>query len=323
VIVEDAQSKRPPDPRALTYLHPRDSAAWRATCTVVVITAFGIELSLHGNLWAWVLGQLTLSIAFLQWFVILHEAGHKTLFRTRRWNRVIGHLAGAFALIPFHNWQRIHARHHLYTGWQDLDATTALLMPRPVRLIEKVTVNFAWRTGLPLFSILYRIQNFWNLPRITRYLPRSQDIYYAWGNALILGMAYVALGFLIGPAVIVNTVGIGLLLSLAIQDIVLLSQHTHMPTHLSSVEPVKVFPPLEQEPYTRSLLLPEWLSWLLLRFDFHELHHLYVQVPGYDLHAIPYRPHNEVNWLIWLRAAKRLSGTEFLFGRSEDTGFRL
>jgi fatty acid desaturase len=253
----------------------------------------------------------------------LHEAGHRTLFASRRMNRAAGHAAGFVALIPFHNWERIHARHHRYTGWQDLDATTALLVPRRLGRAETVLVNLAWGLCLPLFSILYRVQNFWNVPRIARYLARREDARRAWINAAVLAAIYGVTIAVIGPLLVLKVFGVALLLSLASQDVILLSQHTHMPRELSAGEAVKPFAPLDQERFTRSLLLPEWLSRLLLRFDYHELHHMYVRVPGYDLHRIGYRPANEVGWLEWLRGAKRLSGTQFLFGRREETGFRL
>ena len=310
-----------PDPRSLAHLRPRDAAGAWAVAAAVGVTAAGIALSLAGPWPAWAAGQLVLAVAFLQWFAILHEAGHRTLFASRRLNRMAGHVAGAFALIPFHNWARIHARHHRYTGWQDLDATTALLVPRTLGRAERAAVNAAWALFLPLFSILYRVQNFWNVPRIARYLARPEDVRLAWVNAAALLAFYAGLAVAIGPWILAKAVAVALLLSLAAQDVILLSQHTHMPRHLSGGESVKPFAPLEQEPFTRSLLLPEWLSRLLLRFDFHELHHMYVRVPGYDLHRIGYRPANEVGWLAWLRAAKRLTGTQFLFGRREDTGF--
>jgi acyl-lipid omega-6 desaturase (Delta-12 desaturase) len=310
-----------PDPRSLAHLRPRDSAGAWAVAAAVCVTAAGVALSLAGPWPAWVAGQLVLAVAFLQWFAILHEAGHRTLFASRRANRAVGHVAGVFALIPFHNWARIHARHHRYTGWQDLDATTALLVPRTLGRAERAAVNVAWALFLPLFSVLYRVQNFWNVPRIARYLVRPEDVRLAWINAALLALFYAALAVAIGPWVLAKVVGVALLLSLAAQDVILLSQHTHMPRHLSGGKSVRPFAPLEQEPFTRSLLLPEWLSRLLLRFDFHELHHMYVRVPGYDLHRIGYRPANEVGWLTWLREAKRLTGTQFLFGRREDTGF--
>jgi hypothetical protein len=80
---------------------------------------------------------------------------------------------------------------------------------------------------------------------------------------------------------------------------------------------VQPFPPVEQGPFTRSLRLPAWLSWLLLHFDAHELHHLYPAVPGYRLREIPYTPPNEEAWWPWIQEVKRLSGTRFLFGESD------
>jgi hypothetical protein len=43
-------------------------------------------------------------------------------------------------------------------------------------------------------------------------------------------------------------------------------------------------------------------------------------VPGYRLHRIAYTPRNEVNWLRWIKAAKALRGTQFLFSNRNDTG---
>ncbi len=287
------------------------------------VSAAGLTLALQPGWLAWSLGQLLLALAFLQWFVVLHEAGHKTLFRSRRANLVVGHFASMPSLIPFLAWRRIHARHHKYTGWQDLDATTALLVPRPVASWERVAVDLAWLTWLPLFSVLYRLQNFWNVKRVGPYLGQSADRRALVMNCLALAVAYALLLAVLGPWDVLVAIGPGLVLSLMAQDVILLSQHTHMPTNRSEGEPVRYFAPMEQEPFTRSLRLPAWFSRLILGFDLHELHHMYVHVPGYDLHSIPYRAQNEVHWLAWLKGAKRLSGKTFLFGNRDETGFRL
>lgn len=311
-----------PSPQSLSHLRARDGAGWIVLGAAATITTLGAALALQESPWLWAAGQVVIAVALLQWFVILHEAGHNTLYRTRRLNRLAGHVASFFALIPFHNWQRIHARHHKYTGWQDLDATTALLVPRKLKSWERPVINFFWATGLPLFSILYRVQNYWNLPRIAPYLARPEDMLAVRTNAWMLGAVYVTALVAIGPLTLLATAGVGLLLNLMAQDVILLSQHTHMPSNLSKGQAVRPFAPQAQEPFTRSLRLPEWLSILLLRFDLHELHHMYVQVPGYDLARIPYRTHNEVGWWGWTREAKRLSGEDFLFGDRERTGFR-
>jgi acyl-lipid omega-6 desaturase (Delta-12 desaturase) len=316
----DAGRAAPPPPEAVAHLRPRDVAGGVATGCAAALTALGIWLAWHGGGWGWLAGQIVLALALLQWFVLMHEAGHGTLFRRRAWNRLAGHVAGFFALIPFHSWRRIHARHHVYTGWQDLDATTALLVPRPVSRMEKAIVNAAWKSWFPLFSVLYRIQNFWNLPRIRPYLRDKRDVARAAWNIWLLAAACIVVAIVFEPWALARTFGVALFLSLVAQDVILLSQHTHMPRHLSGGTRVQPFPVLEQEAFTRSLLLPDWLSRLLLRFDLHERHHMYVQVPGYDLHKIPYRARHEVDWRAWIPAAKRLSGMDFLFGTREKTG---
>lgn len=312
-----------PPPESLGHLRARNRAGWQALAMVGSVSAAGLALALQPAWLAWLVGQLCLALAFLQWFVVLHEAGHKTLFRSRRANLMAGHLASLPSLIPFLAWRRIHARHHKYTGWQDLDATTALLVPRRVAGWERFAINLAWLTWLPLFSILYRLQNFWNVKRVGAYLEQSRDRPALVGNCLALAAAYALILAVFGPWAVLVTVGPGLVLSLMAQDVILLSQHTHMPTKRSEGEAVRCFTPMEQEPFTRSLRLPDWLSRLILGFDLHELHHMYVHVPGYDLHRIPYRAQNEVHWLTWLKGAKRLSGKAFLFGNRDETGFRL
>lgn len=311
----------PPPPGSLSYLKARDLAGWTATGGVGMISGFGLWCATRDHFWSWMIGQMILALAFLQWFVLLHEAGHKTLFRRRNLNHWMGHLASIFALIPFQSWKNIHARHHRYTGWQDLDATTALLVPRQIKPWERLFINAAWASGFPLFSILYRIQNFWNLPRVRSFLVHPNIMRTVKINTWALGLLYISLLFCFGPRLLFSSIGLGLILSLMLQDIILLSQHTHMPRELSRGRKVRPFPPMEQEQFTRSIRLPRWLSFALLRFDLHELHHMYVRVSGYDLYRIPYRAKNEVNWFVWLRNAKRLSGTDFLFGSREETGF--
>src|SRR5258708_4506012 len=117
------QSEAAPSSASLSHLRARDSAGWTVTSTVTAVTVSGLWLSTNESFWIWGGGRVVLALALLQWFVILHEAGHNTLFRTRRLNRLAGHVASVFALIPFHNWRRIHPPHHKDAACQDPDAT--------------------------------------------------------------------------------------------------------------------------------------------------------------------------------------------------------
>jgi len=287
----------------------------------VGLTGLALALSATDPWPLWLLGQVVLALTLLQWFVLLHEAGHNTLFRTPLLNRCAGRLAAYFAVIPYGCWKLVHGLHHRWTGWQDLDLTTATLVPRPLSWLERVVINVCWKTWLPLFSTLYRLQNYWNLPRLWRRFPHRRQRRQLVGGIVFLAAAYALTAYLLGPVLFLRLAGLGMFLTLVLQDPLLLSQHTHVPLERSGGAAVRPFPPLEQEVFTRSLQFPSWFARLvLLNIDAHELHHMYPRVPGYALHRIDYVPQNRIHWRRWLVAAKRLSGEVFLFQNRRQSG---
>jgi fatty acid desaturase len=312
-----------PCPAALTHLRPTDRHGLTVVALAVASTAGAVWLSRDGGWMRWLAGQAILGAALVHWFVVLHECGHGTLFRGRRLNLAAGLVAGFMTMIPYRSWTRVHGRHHRWTGWQDLDPTTESLVPRPLGRIERRAVNICWRLWIPLFSTTYRIQNYWNLRRLFALFPRHEDRQRMGSNAVIQIAAYVALVIAVGPSALFRVAALGILISLAIEDLLLLSQHTHIPQHVSRGEAVEPFPAIEQEVFTRSLSLPGWISALFLHFDAHELHHMYPFVPGRHLRRIPYRPSHEVSWWEWVRASKRLGGVVLLFENSRSTGIQI
>ncbi|HEX9851671.1 MAG TPA: fatty acid desaturase [Woeseiaceae bacterium] len=312
-----------PSADEIALLKPAPGLGLLHSVVALILLLGGLKLALADNVIAYAAGQFVLAFFFVHAFVLLHEAGHDTLFPRRSLNRVVGHAAGFLTLIPFWNWQRIHARHHHYAGWQDLDATTASLVPRAIRGYERRIINFVWATWLPLFALTYRLQNFWNLPRVARYVSNPQNMRRIRINTAIVVAGYVAMVAIVGPLTLLKLIGPAFLLSLVFQEFLILSQHTHVPQRLSDGLDVRPFTPLEQEVFTRSLKLPAWLSRVLLHVDAHELHHMYPYVPGYRLRHIRYKPMNEVHWWRWLKAARGLKGTDFLFRNWNDTGIRV
>ena len=310
--MSDTQTSSPIAIQELSGLKPSNLQGALYCLLASAMTLTGVWLSLSDGYFVWGAGQFILAISFLQWFILLHEAGHRTLFRTRRLNTLAGHMAGLFSGFPYTPWTLVHFRHHKWTGWQDLDATTASLVPRPLK---------KW---LPLFSLIYRINNYWNYPRVAGYLRHKSQKVSALRDIIVLLLAYIALVYVMGPSAFLHVFGLAFLLTLVMQEVILLSQHTHIPTNISHGESVRPFPPLEQEAYTRSLRFPGWISrMILMHFDAHELHHMYVNVPGYYLRKIPYKTHNEVDWWEWTRESRRLPGVSFLFKDRTQTGFSL
>ena len=312
-----------PRPVELQHLRPSNAAGVLALALVAGITGIGLALALQPGAWPGAAGQIVLSLALVQWFVVLHECGHDTLFRTRRLHPIVGRLAGAFAAIPYACWTRIHGRHHRWTGWQDLDPTTAALVPRARPRFERVIVNVCWKCSIPLFSVIYRVENYWHLPRLFRLFASRVERMRMVRDALLLVLLYAAVAWLVGPMKLLVTIGPAIFLSLVAEDVLLLSQHTHIPQHVSHGATVRPFPAIEQEEFSRSLRLPAWLSLLLLHFDAHELHHMYPFVPGYRLHGVAYTPQNEVGYWGWIRAAKRVPGEVFLFQNRTESGWEI
>lgn len=293
------------------------------------VTALGLWLSLAGPkhlegvaaVVCWLLGQLVLGVSFLQWFVALHEAGHGVLFAGRRKNAVIGHIAGFVTLIPFHAWQPIHQKHHIWTGWQDRDPTTMALVPRVLAPIERAIINTCWRTGIPLFSLLYRVNNFWNLRRLLTLLPQRRVQVRLLQNALVMALAWLCLLVVASPLVVVQACGLAMVLGFMMQEPIMLSQHTHIPLRLAGDADVVPFTPAAQLPFTRSLRFPGWISTLvLLHFDAHELHHEHPHVPGWRLRALDRPTPNDMPAFAWMRRVRRIPAEIFLFQNRDRSG---
>jgi omega-6 fatty acid desaturase (delta-12 desaturase) len=96
-------------------------SAWQIANSVVPYAAlwYFMYWSLGVSYW------LTLPLAVLasgflvRLFIIFHDCGHGSFFRSRRANEITGFIAGVLTFTPFHHWRWEHATHHATAG--DLD----------------------------------------------------------------------------------------------------------------------------------------------------------------------------------------------------------
>lgn len=312
-----------PGAAALAHLRPSDARGATVIAAGSAVTIVAIWLSLAAGWIGWLAGQAMLGVILVHWFTVLHECGHRTLFRSRRANATVGTLAGFLTMIPFRVWTRVHGRHHKWTGWQDLDPTGESLVPRELSRLERLVLDVCWRFWIPFFATMYRLENYWRPDRLARMFPRREDRRQMLRNAALQLLGYAAIAALVDPLVLLRAVGAGVLLSFVIEDVLLLSQHAHVPMNHSEGAAVPPVPAVAQEVFTRSLRLPSWASAVLLHFDAHELHHMYPFVPGHHLRRIPYQPAHEVGWLEWVRVSKRIPGATLLFQNRHDTGIEI
>ena len=68
---------------------------------------------------------LTLPLTFLaalfvfRIFIIFHDCGHGSFFKSKKWNDVVGFVTGIITFTPYYAWRHSHAVHHATSG--DLD----------------------------------------------------------------------------------------------------------------------------------------------------------------------------------------------------------
>jgi omega-6 fatty acid desaturase (delta-12 desaturase) len=104
------------------YQKPRHFRAFVQVLTTLVPLAvvFGLmyqSLTLH------YLVTLLLALPaagfLIRTFIIMHDCGHGSFFRSRRANEILGWVTGVLTLTPFAQWRKDHALHHASSG--DLD----------------------------------------------------------------------------------------------------------------------------------------------------------------------------------------------------------
>ena len=79
---------------------------------------------------------LTLALALLnslflmRIFIIQHDCGHNSFFKTTKLNNFVGELLGIITLTPYYHWRKMHAKHHAgagdleFRGFGDIDTIT-------------------------------------------------------------------------------------------------------------------------------------------------------------------------------------------------------
>ena len=69
--------------------------------------------------WATLLLSLPAAALVVRLFMIQHDCGHRSFFRSTRLNEWVGRAIGVLTLTPHGHWRRAHNIHHATSG--DLD----------------------------------------------------------------------------------------------------------------------------------------------------------------------------------------------------------
>ena len=261
-------------------------ALWQAVNTLVPYVAlwYLMYLGLAVSCWL-VLPLAVLAGAFLvRTFVIFHDCGHGSFFRSAAANHVLGAITGVLTFTPYYHWRWEHALHHASAGDLDrrgtgdvwtLTVQEYLEASRWKRFAYRLARNPAVLFGLaPLF--LFLLKQRW--PSLKAPLRERYSVY--WTNlgvgAMAAGLIWV-FGFqawLILQLTVLMTAGsAGVWLFYV--------QHQFEGVYWERSD--------EWDYATAALRgssfykLPRVLQWFSGNIGFHHIHHLSPRIPNYHL----------------------------------------
>src|SRR5688572_1574208 len=100
--------------------HLRKSLFQLITTSLLLVGGWYLALqSLQVGYWLTCLLAIPLAGLMTRMFIIQHDCGHGSFFRSTRANHAVGSAIGVLTLTPYMYWRRTHAMHHATSG--DLD----------------------------------------------------------------------------------------------------------------------------------------------------------------------------------------------------------
>lgn len=234
---------------------------------VVALVIVGVPVAMEAVGWPVALLPLGILLVFL--FPLLHEATHKTPFRSATLNTVVAHICGFILIIPPVWFRYFHFAHHRYTQDSEKD-------PELAKASESITgKRFWWHvSGMPLWveSIKILVRNAAGQGRYG-YVPSSAArVIQHESRAMICGYLFLlAASLLLGESLLLYLWLIPLLLGQPFLRIFLMAEHGRCPRVKNMLENTRTT-------YTNALI--RRLAW---NMSFHAEHHILPTVPFHRL----------------------------------------
>ena len=249
-------------------------------------------------LWATMLWSLDVSYALtlllavptagfvLRLFIIQHDCGHGSFFRSRRARDTVGFCIGVLTLIPYHYWRRTHAYHHSHSGdldfrgFGDIDTLTVreyMGLSRLRRVAYRLYRNPVVLLGIgPTIQFLVKHRYPWDAPRSWRQAWAS----VWWTNACIVGVV-ILMSATVGLRSFLLVQGPVTLIACSVGVLLFYVQHQFEPTYWNEHDDWDFF---DASLYGSShLVLPKPLQWVTGSIGLHHVHHLSSLIPNYKL----------------------------------------
>lgn len=255
------------------------------TAATLVLLWLVMWASLDHGYWITLLLAVPAAGFLVRLFIIQHDCGHGSLFRSRLANDLVGRIIGVFTLTPYDYWRRTHAAHHATSGNLDrrgvgdintLTVREYLGLSRWRQLAYRV-----YRHPLVLFGIgpiyLFILKH-----RLPLDMPLRSGV---WSNLLATNAGIVVLvavlAMLVGPIDLLK-LQVPIVLLAASAGIWLFHvQHQFEGTYWRRDGNWSFYQAALQG--SSYYCLPRPLQWLTASIGLHHIHHLCSRIPNYRL----------------------------------------
>lgn len=263
---------------------------WRSVWQVVnsvgpfLIMWYVMYLSLNVSYWLTLLLALPTAGLMVRIFIIFHDCGHGSFFKSQKVNDLVGFWMGVLIFTPYLNWRYAHAIHHATSGDLDrrgvgdvltLTVEEYMALPWNKKLGYRIMRNpyFLFTIGaFFLFAVLHR---FWDKNAGPR--ERAGVV---WTNLTLLAIGTV-LCILIGWQAFLLVQLPLLCLSASSGVWLFYVQHNFDGMYWQRHDKWEYFKAgMEGSSFYK---LPRILQWFTGNIGFHHIHHLSPKIPNYKL----------------------------------------
>jgi omega-6 fatty acid desaturase (delta-12 desaturase) len=242
--------------------------------------------SLEVGYWLTLLLAVPTAGFLMRLFMIQHDCGHGSFFKSRRARDWVGRVIGVLLLTPYEYWRKTHAYHHAHSGdltfrgFGDIDTFTVkeyLSLTRMKRLGYRLYRNPAiLLTVGPLFHFIVKHRYPWDVPRAWKHAWRG----VWWTNAAIVAVVAV-MWMTIGLKTFLMIQGPVTFLACALGVWLFYVQHQFEHTYWHWHEQWDYYDAsLHGSSY---LALPKPLQWMTANIGVHHVHHMSARIPNYKL----------------------------------------
>ncbi len=274
-------------------------------------------VSWETSVWLSAIFTLLLSFFTVRIFMLMHDCGHKSLFKTQLYNTLDGVLTGVLVGMPQYVWAQHHNYHHATNGnWQKYRGPLNILSVNEYKKLSSFKQHryrglrnillgpigaflyfifnprFTWILGSLQFAfnlVKKKIQNPGDsFTRImaaykSRFWNTSKEYLHMTLNNIILLVIWVAASWFFGAAAFFTVYIISLSLAGAVALIIFTVQHNFEGSYASDNERWDYNTAALKG--TSFLTFPKVFNWFGADIVYHHIHHISAGIPNYNLAA--------------------------------------